>query len=128
MSKPLSYFGPYARIVGAFVASAFLHASIFSMMDSGFIIWPYLASFGGFGVVCALERGYGKLTGRRVGGWAGRIWMWSCMLVVSEPIVAHMYANGWAGCMRGSYGTMRWMSLVEWSVWALGLGPSPLEA
>ena len=47
------------------------------------------------------------------------------MLVVSGPIVEYEWDSGWTGAMRGELATYRQLSMVEWSVWGLGLGPNP---
>lgn len=40
--------------------------------------------------------------------------------------LAHEYGTGWAGAMRGIFGQIRATSAVEWAVYDLGLGRSPL--
>jgi hypothetical protein len=72
------------------------------------------------------ERTFRRISGHRVEGWWGRIWAWSWIVFAAKELVAHEYGTGWAGAMRGIFGQIRATSAVEWAVYDLGLGRSPL--
>lgn len=63
------------------------------------------------------------LTGRKVRGWAGRIWTWSVMIAASWWMVNEHYKIGWVGLMRE--GVRGEKSPAEWAVHLLGLGARP---
>lgn len=50
------------------------------------------------GVGAALEITFRKFTGRRVRGWAGRVWMYGWMLMTSRSALAAWLDAGVGGC------------------------------
>jgi hypothetical protein len=85
------------------------------------IVWAYMYFFVPNALGCIGERLFRQITGKRVGGWWGRIWMWSVVLYFSQAWVEEDLASGWAGSMRG--GIKPEQSIVVWAMSALGLGP-----
>ncbi|KAF9266875.1 hypothetical protein L218DRAFT_955977 [Marasmius fiardii PR-910] len=66
------------HVLGTFFMSAFYHEVIMwgTVRTGGMCCHPsWIFILNGFGVM--LEGAWAKLTGRRVGGWLGRIWMFS---------------------------------------------------
>lgn len=126
VTSPLSTLPAPFRLMAIFLSSALFHASIFSPLTHSLALRPYLSFF----LLCGLgvlgERTFRRVSGRRVEGWAGRMWTWSWMVFAGTELVAHEYGTGWAGAMRGIFGQVRATSAVEWAVYALGLGRSPL--
>lgn len=47
----------------------------------------------------ALEKAWGKIVGKNVGGWAGRVWVWTWMIGSGARLV-----EGWA--KAGVFGSM----------------------
>lgn len=87
--------------------------------------YPYLLFFLGNGLGCILERAYYKITGKKVHGILGAIWVWTVMYNLSQPIVSTEYSSGWVGEMRGPFSEDPWTSLVAVAVYKLGWGESP---
>lgn len=63
---------------------------------------PYLTFYLSQGIGCILERYFRNITGKRVGGWSGRIWLWSFMIISCGGMVGEYYRVGWVGMMRGA--------------------------
>lgn len=80
-SRPLEPFlGPYAAI-GAFILSGIFHEIGLRGMDRGGDIPRIVGYFVMNGVGVALERLFRRLTGKRVGGVAGFLWMWTWQIL-----------------------------------------------
>ena len=125
-STPLAGFKAL-RIIYIFALSALLHSALYYPLSRRLDLTPYLIFFLGSAAGILLERAYYHATGRRVGGWAGRVWTWTFTAVVSWDLVEHEWSSGWAGDMRGELATSPESSAVEWAVYALGWGPRPLN-
>lgn len=74
-------FGPTGLALGTFFASGVLHhIDFYSSVDGVLPGWPVIAFFTAQAVGLALERMWKRRTGRRVGGWAG--WLWVVLWIV----------------------------------------------
>lgn len=83
-------------IFGAFIASGLFHECAMYAMRRGY---DHSATifFAMQGPVLLGERLWRKVTGRRVGGWAGRLWVYFMMLIVAQPMVDAWHRRGLAG-------------------------------
>jgi hypothetical protein len=72
-------------------------------MTKQLIISPYLTFYLSQGMGCILERAVYKITGKKVGGWLGRMWMWTWLVVTGQGMVGEYYRIGWVGMMRGTF-------------------------
>lgn len=91
-------------------------------------LWPFAVFYLGNATGAVLERAFYKITGRRVGGPLGRLWVYAVVLVSAYPMNMHMYGIGQVGDIRGELSTaLRPYSLAEWTAYALGLGTRPTE-
>jgi hypothetical protein len=77
--------GNTGMVLGAFVASGLFHECAIYSMGGGFdrrgvtffaIQGPFLIG----------ERLWKKVTGRRVAGWSGRLWVYFCMFILAQPL------------------------------------------
>ncbi len=125
LAAPFSYLPRPIHVISVFFISALYHATFYYPLSHTFALWPYLSFFVGSGIGCALERQFYRITGKRVGGFWGAVWTWTFVLVVSIPIMDYEWSSGWAGVMRGELAKTPRMSIVEWAVWGLGMGPRP---
>ena len=82
----------------------------------------YVLVFALSGCGAAAEVIYKRLTGCKVGGWKGRIWMWSFMLSISGYWSRPQYAVGLALALRKIYEDVPALSLVEQAAKAMGYG------
>ncbi|KAL4063516.1 hypothetical protein V8B97DRAFT_1530451 [Scleroderma yunnanense] len=86
-SRPLGPFlGPYSPI-GAFVLSGIFHDIGLRGLDHGGDSLRVVGYFAMQGVGVALERLYKRLTGRRVDGVVGCLWMWTWQIVWGNLLV-----------------------------------------
>ncbi|KAG2367225.1 hypothetical protein BDR07DRAFT_1272627 [Suillus spraguei] len=94
---PLSLlFGRAGGVVGAFLASGFIHYLGLVAIDPSAEMWRSLLPFGMMGVGMVIER---AVAGNKTGGWIG--WIWTmCWLV----LWGNMIVDGWArtGFLGGS--------------------------
>jgi hypothetical protein len=77
--------GNLGMALGTFVGSGFFHEASTYAMGRGFDIQPVIF-FGVQGPILILERVWRKVTGRRVGGWPGTLWVWFNMFVCAQPM------------------------------------------
>lgn len=80
--------------IGAFVLSAIFHEIGVRGMDRGGDILGVGGYFFMHGVGVALERLFKRITGRRVGGVAGFLWMWTWQIIWGSPLVDAMARKG----------------------------------
>ncbi|KAL4063354.1 hypothetical protein V8B97DRAFT_1891293 [Scleroderma yunnanense] len=86
-SRPLKPFlGSYSPI-GAFILSGIFHEVGLRGLDHGGDIFPVVGYFVMQGVGVGLERLYKRVTGRRVGGVVGLLWMWIWQIVWGHFLV-----------------------------------------
>lgn len=71
------------------------------------------------------ERQFRRCTGKRVGGWAGRIWAWIAMLCCGYFMMRAMAEMGWLGGVRRCFFEDRRMSIVEWGLYIGGVRSHP---
>lgn len=61
------------------------------------------------GVGCGLEVTFKKVTGRKVRGWAGRVWTWVFLLTTGRWACSSWLDSGLAGSTLGVPGPGRWV-------------------
>jgi hypothetical protein len=90
--------GNLGAVFGTFIASGLYHeCAIYAMgrgWDNGVILFFALQ-----GPVLVLERVWRRVTGRRVGGWGGRLWVYFMMFVLAQPLVDSWHQRGLGGGM-----------------------------
>ena len=76
---------------------------------------------------CLIERGYYKLTGKKVGGWFGRVWVIGWFTIIARPMVFFEAEYGWIrNGIIFSQEAKGEDSMINWVIYALGL-PGPLD-
>lgn len=88
--------GRVGMVLGTFLASGAYHEFSSIAMGRGFSIQPILF-FALQGVFVILERLLRQITGKRVGGWPGRIWVYIVIGVLGQPMVDAWHRKGLAG-------------------------------
>ncbi|KAI6125247.1 hypothetical protein EV401DRAFT_1938643 [Pisolithus croceorrhizus] len=85
---PLGFvFGRVGYVLGSFLASGILHSVLMATLSWNIEWWCMPLSFGMMAVAVIIEHAFTQITGRRVGGWIGRVWtivwllMWGNMMV-----------------------------------------------
>ncbi|KAI6111170.1 hypothetical protein F5141DRAFT_1112873 [Pisolithus sp. B1] len=85
---PLGFvFGRVGYVLGSFLASGILHSVLMATLSWNIEWWCMPLSFGMMAVAVIIEHAFTQMTGRRVGGWIGRVWtmvwllMWGNMMV-----------------------------------------------
>lgn len=81
--------------------------------------------FIGCGCCSVLEVTFKRLTGRKVRGWPGRLWLWAVMLIMAQGGAEEWFAMGFVGSMRGLIGMAPVLSAVEWARWVAGAADAP---
>jgi hypothetical protein len=66
-----------------------------------------------------------RVTGRKVRGWPGRIWLAIVLLSTAQGGAEEWYAMGFVGSMRGLIGMVPLLSVVEWIRWLAGTDEAP---
>jgi len=90
--------GDIGALLGTFIASGMFHESAIYAMGKGFD--PVVPAFFALqGPVLILERLWRIITGRRVGGWAGRLWVYLMMFVLAQPMTDSWHKRGLGGGM-----------------------------
>lgn len=92
-----------------FILSAAYHSLGELSMSPAPDILPLSGFFILSGVGCGLEVTFKKVTGRRVSGWPGRIWMYAFLLSSGRWACASWLDSGLAGSKLGFPGPGRWM-------------------
>jgi len=77
--------GDYGMVFGAFLASGLFHACSMYSTHRG-LDYSTIAFFASQGLVLVLERLWRRFTGRRVGGWMGRLWVYFVLFVGAQPM------------------------------------------
>lgn len=77
--------GRIGMLLGAFLASGLFHELSMYSMNRG---WDYavIAFFAIQGPIMVLEQIFRRVTGRRIGGPAGRVWVYFIMFVLAQPM------------------------------------------
>ncbi|KAI6009032.1 membrane bound O-acyl transferase family-domain-containing protein [Pisolithus marmoratus] len=76
-----SVFGHAGYVLGSFLGSGIFHNVVLLMLNQDVEWWCMLFSFGMMAVGVILERVFTRMTGRRVGGWIGRLWTMAWLLL-----------------------------------------------
>ncbi|KAF8967083.1 hypothetical protein BDZ97DRAFT_1728478 [Flammula alnicola] len=90
--------GDVGMVFGTFIASGLFHECAMYSMGRGF---DHSATvfFAAQGPVLFLERKWRRVTGRRVGGTVGRLWVYFIMLICAQPMVNAWHRRGLGGGM-----------------------------
>lgn len=90
--------GQYGMVFGAFIASGLFHECAMYSMKRGF---DHSATvfFALQGPILVGERLWRRVTGRRVSGWIGRLWVYFVMFVAAQPMVDAWHRRGLGGGM-----------------------------
>lgn len=77
--------GNFGAVFGTFIASGLYHECAMYAMGHGFDYRVPLF-FAMQGPLLAVERVWRQVTGRRVGGWPGRMWVYVVIFLVAQPM------------------------------------------
>ena len=72
-------------VIGTFIASGAFHELSSVPMGGGFD-WRVMFFFALQGVFVILERVWRIVTGRRVGGWPGLLWVYIVIGILGQPL------------------------------------------
>ncbi|KAJ4482026.1 hypothetical protein J3R30DRAFT_3455944 [Lentinula aciculospora] len=90
--------GEIGALFGTFIASGLFHECAIYAMGRGFD--PVVPIFFVLQApVLILERLWRTVLGRRLGGWAGRLWVYSMMFFFAQPIIDSWHKRGLGGGM-----------------------------
>ncbi|KAF8645169.1 hypothetical protein AX16_007997 [Volvariella volvacea WC 439] len=90
--------GDMGMLFGTFIASGLFHECSMYSMGRGFnIAVPFFFTLQG--VILLLERYWRRMTGKRVHGIWGRLWVYSIMFLVAQPLVDAWHTRGLGGGM-----------------------------
>ncbi|KAM6494377.1 hypothetical protein JOM56_010738 [Amanita muscaria] len=90
--------GDLGMLFGTFIASGFLHEFSMIAMDRGLDLGGFVF-FATQGPVLLLERLWRKVTGRRVGGWPGRLWVYAVVFIPGQALTDSWHRRGLGGGM-----------------------------
>ncbi|KAL1742264.1 hypothetical protein HDZ31DRAFT_66131 [Schizophyllum fasciatum] len=88
--------GNALAVVGTFFASGLFHEVSMSAMGRGWDNAPIIF-FAMQAPILFLERAWRAVTGKRVGGWPGRLWVYFVMFVLAQPMVNSWHRRGLGG-------------------------------
>lgn len=111
-----------------FLASAIYHMLCLHPHFRSYGFWAHCQTFLLAGLGGELERRFYRLTGKRVGGWPGRIWATSWFFLCTVILAKGLAESGYLGGVRRAYEEDRTISVVEWGLYALGIRPHPAKA
>ena len=77
--------GDIGLLCGTFIASGLFHEGAMTAMDRGVDLRGFLF-FVIQGPILILERLWRQVTGRRVHGWLGRLWVYAVIFVLGQPL------------------------------------------
>ena len=99
-AKPITFLvGPIGGVLAAFLISGILHDWGLWAMGKGTDCWGVCGFFLMMGIGVVMEGIYNKVSGKRVGGWVGRLWTMCWALGWANLIV-----DAW--CRRGLVGSV----------------------
>ena len=124
LTLPLAILPPSYRILRIFLGSAIYHQIIYYPFVGHFSFWPTLIQFMLPALYCSLERVYRNITGKRVEGWAGRVWMYAGFLVAMYPGVVSNTEVGWVSALRNEICGEN--SILEQGLYLAGWGEKPV--
>jgi len=90
--------GDIGMLFGVFIASGLFHECAMYSMGRGFDHNVSLF-FTMQGPIMIFERLWRKVTGRRVGGWPGRLWVYFVLFILAQPMVDAWHRRGLGGGM-----------------------------
>ncbi|KAF9019196.1 hypothetical protein BDZ89DRAFT_1073224 [Hymenopellis radicata] len=88
--------GNAGLVFGMFIASGLFHEAGMYGMGGGWH-WAPVVFFASQGPLLLLERLWRKVTGRRVGGWPGQLWVYFVMFVLAQPMIDSWHQRGLGG-------------------------------
>jgi len=88
--------GEYGKVFGTFLASGLFHACSMHPTRRGFD-YSTVVFFTCQGPLLMLERLWKRITGRKVGGWMGTLWVYIVMFVGAQPMVDAWHRRGLGG-------------------------------
>jgi hypothetical protein len=88
--------GNIGAVLGTFIASGLYHECAIYAMGSGFD-YRVPMFFAIQGPLLILEKVWRMTTGRRVGGWPGRLWVYFVILILGQPMVDAWHMRGLGG-------------------------------
>ncbi|KZS93639.1 hypothetical protein SISNIDRAFT_64471 [Sistotremastrum niveocremeum HHB9708] len=88
--------GDAGLVIGTFLASGLFHDLSMYCMGQG-TSWVVVLFFlsQAFGMIS--ERMWRKITGKRVGGWPGRVWTYLCVVGLGQPCIDTWHRRGLGG-------------------------------
>jgi len=90
--------GKVGAVFGTFIASALYHECAIYAMGRGFD-YRVPIFFVMQGQLLMLEKVWRTTTGKRVGGWPGRLWVYFVIFVLGQPMVDSWHRRGLGGGM-----------------------------
>ncbi|KAF8627404.1 hypothetical protein AX17_006219 [Amanita inopinata Kibby_2008] len=90
--------GELGMLFGAFIASGLFHECSMYAMDRG-LDWGGFVFFAIQGPVLLIERLWRLVTGRRVCGWPGRLWVYTVIFVCGQTLTDSWHRRGLGGGM-----------------------------
>ncbi|KAH9480642.1 hypothetical protein JR316_0007242 [Psilocybe cubensis] len=88
--------GNVGMLFGAFIASGLFHECAMYSMGRGFDHFPTLF-FAMQGPILIIERLWRRFTGKKVGGWPGRLWVYFDMFILAQPMINAWHRRGLGG-------------------------------
>jgi len=88
--------GPHGMVFGAFLASGLFHSCSMYSADREFD-YSTVIFFASQSLLLILERLWNRVTGKRVGGWIGRLWVYFVMFVGAQAMVDSWHRHGLGG-------------------------------
>jgi len=90
--------GDIGMLCGTFLASGAFHEGAMTAMDRGVDLKGFLF-FAIQGPILILERLWRQVTGRRVHGWLGRLWVYTVVFIMGQPLTDSWHRRGLGGGM-----------------------------
>ncbi|KAH7911719.1 hypothetical protein BJ138DRAFT_1135213 [Hygrophoropsis aurantiaca] len=90
--------GNYGMILGTFIGSGLYHECAAYAMGLGFDFRVF-AFFAGQAPLLCIEKTWAKVTGHRVGGIYGRLWVYFCVLIMGLPLADSWHTRGLGGAL-----------------------------
>lgn len=95
---PFSIFlGRTGIVLGTFIASGIMHDIVLLSINNRIEFWRMLVGFGMMGPGVLAERAFYQLTGRRVGGAVGWVWMMTWLVVLGSVLTEGLARAGGLG-------------------------------
>ncbi|KAG8832286.1 hypothetical protein FRC17_001568 [Serendipita sp. 399] len=88
--------GRMGLVLGTFTASGLFHGLAIYPMGKGGISTSGIYYFAAQGAFVLMERGWSRVTGRKVGGVWGRLWAYSVVIIGIEPCINEWTKRGLA--------------------------------